>query len=229
MASFWEPEEFVGGIWHRLVGDTSSYPRHPQAAVRLDEVRIRLGVLFRALGGPGAVRLAGGAAEASGHRLGLIQRLGLGTEKLERARYDGVTLQLPDHIDLFPDRADNAALYEWLAAFFVHAEGRRSLHPIRSRPTLRVCAPQPWSARSPWPGLRALHERLCRALREIRPRRALSGQEAAVEALVVKLVGGDAEVDPELLGRSRTPRPRSTASGQTRATGRFCRCRCGAR
>ena len=59
MASFWEPEEFVGGIWHRLVGDTSSYPRHPQAAVRLEEVRIRLGVLFRALGGPGAVRLAG--------------------------------------------------------------------------------------------------------------------------------------------------------------------------
>lgn len=36
MASFWEPEEFVGGIWHRLVGSTSSYPRHAEAAVRLD-------------------------------------------------------------------------------------------------------------------------------------------------------------------------------------------------
>ena len=122
MASFWEPEEFVGGIGTGWWASASSYPRHPEAAVRLDEVRTRLGVLFRALGGPGAVRLAGGAAEASGHRLGLIQRLGLGTEKLERARYDGVTLQLPDRIDLFPDRADNAALYEWLAAFFVHAE-----------------------------------------------------------------------------------------------------------
>ena len=131
MASFWEPEEFVGGIWHRLVGGASSYPRHAQAAVRLDEMRTQLGVLFRALGGPGAVRLAGGAAETSGHRLGLIQRLGLGTEKLERARYDGSTLQLPDRIDLFPERADNAALFEWLAAFFAHAEAPPGL-PIRS-------------------------------------------------------------------------------------------------
>ena len=141
MASFWEPEEFVGGIWHRLVGDTSSYPRHPQAAVRLEEMRIRLGVLFRALGGPGAVRLAGGAAEASGHRLGLIQRLGLGTEKLEGARYDGVTLQLPDHIDLFPDRADNAALYEWLAAFFVHAEARPVISPPKPPPPMPSAPP----------------------------------------------------------------------------------------
>ena len=202
MASFWEPEEFVGGIWHRLVGDTSSYPRHPQAAVRLKEVRIRLGVLFRALGGPGAVRLAGGAAEASGHRLGLIQRLGLGTEKLERARYDGVTLQLPVRIDLFPDRADNAALYEWLAAFFVHAEALpvSPSDPLQADlARLRAAHQAVERAITEWPGLRALHERLCRALRDIRPRRALSGQEAAVEALVVKLVGGDAGVDPELL------------------------------
>src|SRR5688572_12047193 len=120
MASFWEPEEFVGGIWHRLVGDASSYPHHPEAMVRLEEMRVRLGVLFRALGGPGAFRLAGGAAEASGHRLGFIQRLGLGSEKLQRARCDGITLQLPDRIDLFPDRADNAGLYEWLTAFFAH-------------------------------------------------------------------------------------------------------------
>lgn len=118
MASIWEPEEFVGALWHRLVGDAASYPRHPNAAVRLDEVRARLGVLFRALGGPGAVRIAGTSAETSGHRLGLKQRLGLGTEKLERARYDGVTLQLPDRVDVFPSREDNAALYEWLAIFF---------------------------------------------------------------------------------------------------------------
>ena len=202
MASFWEPEEFVGGIWHRLVGDTSSYPRHPQAAVRLEEVRIRLGVLFRALGGPGAVRLAGGAAEASGHRLGLIQRLGLGTEKLERARYDGVTLQLPDRIDLFPDRADNAALYEWLAAFFVHAEAPpvSPSDPLQADlARLRAAHKAVERATAEWPGLRALHERLCRALRDIDPGAQLSGQEAAVEALVVKLVGGDTEVDPELL------------------------------
>ena len=92
-------------------------------------MQIHLGVLFRALGGPGAVRLAAGSTEASTHRLGFMQRLGLGTEKLERARYDGITLQLPDRIDVFPDRADNAALYEWLAAFFVHADAASILPP----------------------------------------------------------------------------------------------------
>ncbi|HEY0834497.1 MAG TPA: protein norD, partial [Azospirillum sp.] len=71
MAAFWEPEEFVGQLWHRLVGDAASYPHHADAVVTLEEVRGRVGVLFRALGGPGAVRVAGAAAQASGHRLGL--------------------------------------------------------------------------------------------------------------------------------------------------------------
>jgi nitric oxide reductase NorD protein len=202
MASFWEPEEFVGGIWHRLVGDASSYPRHAQAAVRLDEMRIRLGVLFRALGGPGAVRLAAGSTEASTHRLGFMQRLGLGTEKLERARYDGITLQLPDRIDVFPDRADNAALYEWLAAFFVHADAASILPPDPLQADLarlRAAVQATEHAITEWPGLRALHERLCHVLLGVRPRRSLSGQEAMVEALIVKMIGGDATADPDLL------------------------------
>lgn len=202
MASVWEPEEFVGEIWHRLVGNATSYPRHPEAAVGLDDMRTRLGVLFRALGGPGAVRLVGAAAEASGHRLGLKQRLGLGTEKLERARYDGVTLQLPDRIDLFPDRAFNAALYEWLAAFFAHSPPPR---PVPADPLqadlarLREARLATDRALAEWPGLRTLHNRLCAALRRVRPRRRLSGQEAAVEALVTRLLGGEAEADRELL------------------------------
>ena len=40
----------------------------------------------------------------------------------------------------FPDRADNAALYEWLAAFFATPRPRRSVPPIRCRPTSPVCA-----------------------------------------------------------------------------------------
>ena len=202
MASFWEPEEFVGGIWHRLVGSASSYRRHPQAAVRLEEMRTQLGVLFRAFGGPGAVRLAGGAAEVSEHRLGLIQRLGLGTEKVERARYDGATLQLPDRIDVFPDRADNAALFEWLAAFFAHAEAAPDVPPDALQADLarlRAARRTTELAIAQWPGLRALHQRLCRALLMARPSRSLSGQEAAVEALVIKLIGGDASPDPEML------------------------------
>ncbi|PWC31267.1 VWA domain-containing protein [Azospirillum sp. TSO35-2] len=203
MASVWEPEELVGALWHRLVGNAASYPRHPAAAVRLDGVRTRLGVLFRALGGPGAVRIAGAAAEASEHRLGLKQRLGLGTETLESARYDGVVLQLPDRIDLFPDPLLNAALYEWLAAFFA-ASPVAEPAPVPPDPfqadlaRLRAARLATDRALAAWPGLRPLHRRLCDALRLVRPKRRLTGQEAAVETLIGALLGADAVADPAL-------------------------------
>lgn len=203
MASFWEPEEFVGEIWHRLVGNVASYPRHPEAAVRLEEVRTRLGIMFRALGGPGAVRLASGAAETSGHRLGLRQMIGLGTEKLERAKYDGATLQLPGRIDVYPGRADNLALYEWLAAFFAHAQAPLYIpaDPLQADLIrLRMAWQATDRALAAWPGLRPLHRRLCEQLRLVRPSRRLSRQEQAVETLVLHVIGGDgSSADPELL------------------------------
>ena len=97
MAPIFEPEESIGQQWHRLVGGATSWPRHPEAAVPLESVRGRLGVMFRALGGPGGVRLMAAGAAVSGHRLGLRQRLGLGaTERLETPRFDGATLELPE-------------------------------------------------------------------------------------------------------------------------------------
>src|SRR5690606_20234505 len=96
-------------------------PRHADAAATFESVRGRLGVMFRALGGSGGVQLAAAAATASGHRLGLRQRLGLGVEKIDRATLDGATLQLPPELALFPSRADNEALYEWLMAWFAAA------------------------------------------------------------------------------------------------------------
>ena len=201
MASFWEPEEFVGGLWHRLVGNTASYRHHPEAAVRVDDMRIRLGVLFRAMGGPGAVRLAAGTAETSHHRLGLRQRLGLDAEKLARPRYDGVTLHLPDSIDLFADRSLNAGLYEWLAAFFANAPPALPLSddPLRADLfRLRSARMATGRALDGLPGLRPLHDRLCAALLAARPARRLTGQEAAVEALVMALLGADIQPDRTL-------------------------------
>lgn len=201
MASFWEPEEFVGALWHRLVGNTASYRHHPEAAVRLDDMRVRLGVLFRALGGPGAVRLAAGTTETSHHRLGLRQRLGLDTEKLARPRYDGVTLLLPDSIDLFAERALNAGLYEWLAIFFAHAPPAPPPPDDLLRADLvrlRLARLATGRALDGLPGLRPLHDRLCAALLAARPTRRLSGQEAAVEALVMALLGADNQPDQTL-------------------------------
>ena len=69
MVSLFEPEETVGQAWHRLVGGSASYKHHADAAVTLDEVRPGLGVMFRALGGNGGVRLAGALRDLKGQDL----------------------------------------------------------------------------------------------------------------------------------------------------------------
>ena len=121
--SLFEPEELVGKYWHRLAGSSRSYRGHPEAAVSLDGLQRRLGLLFRACGGDGAIRIAAGAATNSGHRLSFRQALGLGTEMLERPALDSTTMRLPATFDLFPDAGHNKALYEWLAAWFAPADG----------------------------------------------------------------------------------------------------------
>ena len=196
MPWIFEPEETIGRQWHRLVGGASSWPHHPQAAVRLDAIRGRLGVMFRALGGAGAVHIAAAGAEVSRHRLGLRARLGLGAaERLEIPRFDGAVLQLPPVLDLLPQQAENEALYEWLAAWFALAEtpGPVPADPLQAD-LARLRAARAHTARllSALPGLRPVHAHLAAALRAARPRRPLTGEEAEVEAAVLASLG-DAE------------------------------------
>ena len=161
MASFWEPEEFVGGIWHRLVGDTSSYPHHPQAAVRLEEVRTRLG---RAV--PGAWRSrrcpsrrgCGRDLRASS---GPIQRLGLGDGEAGARPLRRRHPPIPGpHRPLPRSRGQRGAL----------RVAGRLFRPCRGRPSppsdplqadlarLRAAHRAAERAVAEWPGLRALHE-----------------------------------------------------------------------
>ncbi|WP_456305257.1 hypothetical protein, partial [Craurococcus roseus] len=161
---FFEPEETVGQQWHRLVGDAASWPRHPYAAVRLEEVRGRLGVMFRALGGAGGVRLMAAGHAVSRHRLSFRQRLGLGAaERLEAPRFDGATVELPAVLDLLPSRADNEALYEWLAAWFAAAgaPSRPPADPLQADiARLREARNATARVLERWPGLRAAQARL---------------------------------------------------------------------
>ena len=66
MLDFLELEETVGRAWHRLVGGTASYPVHAEHAVSLAEVRSRIAVMFRALGGETGVQIASASARRSG-------------------------------------------------------------------------------------------------------------------------------------------------------------------
>ena len=187
-----EPEETIGQQWHRLVGSVGSWAHHPAAAARLEDVRGRLGVMFRALGGDHGARLTAAGPAVSQHRLSFRQRLGLGTaEKLEVARFDGATLELPPVLDLLPDRADNEALYEWLTAWFAAAGTPTQLpaDPLQADVVrLRQAGETTNGVLGAWPGLRTAHARLAAALRAARPNRRLPRQEAAVEAAVLALL-----------------------------------------
>lgn len=121
MLDFLELEETVGRAWHRLVGGTASYPVHAEHAVSLAEVRGRIAIMFRALGGETGVQIASASARRTGHRLGWRQRIGLGDERLAQPGRDAATIFLPDNIAIFADRGLNAALYRWLAAWFAFA------------------------------------------------------------------------------------------------------------
>lgn len=206
MLALFEPEETIGRLWHRLVGERASYPQHPDAAVTLEALKPRLSVFFRGLGGDRGVRIAAGAPGASGHRLSVMGRIGMGTERLDRPTLDGEALTLPERIALFPDARLNMALYEWLAAFFAHAE------PLESRPTdplqadlAAILAARDATRRAlaRFPGLAPLHAGLAAALSAIRPARRLPAAEAELEAAITALLA-DPFHNPPLPDAGRT-------------------------
>jgi nitric oxide reductase NorD protein len=195
-----EPEEMVGRFWHRLVGDTRTYTRYREAAVPFEAVRRRIGVIFRALGGSGAVRIVAAKPIECGHRLRLRQRLGLGRERIDRAVLDSGTLRLPSVIDVFPGRADNEALYEWLAAWCANAVAPppATADPLQADILrLRTALATTQVTLRRWPGLAGLHDRLRGAALAARPTRYLPSCEATIEAMIRTLLGAPSLHGPE--------------------------------
>lgn len=199
MLDFLELEETVGRTWHRLVGATASYPAHPEHAVELADVRSRIVVMFRALGGEKGVQFVGSRARKSGHRLGWRQRIGLGDETLDHPCRNGATVFLPERIAVFADRELNEMLYCWLAAWFAvqpvaaiaDADPlRRDLLTLR-----RVCETSALVV-AQFPGLAQNYRRLASAMASARPQRPLPRVEREVEAIVMALLGAAAPKGP---------------------------------
>lgn len=195
MLDFLELEETVGRAWHRLVGSTASYPRYPAQAVELADVRSRIAVMFRALGGEAGVEIAGSKARTSGHRLGWRQRIGLGDETLDHPGRDGATVFLPERMDVFADRELNESLYRWLAAWFAVQPMAAIVDDDPLRQDLfvlrRVCDT---SARivAQFPGLSSQYARLSAAMANARPQRPLPRVELEVESIAMALLAGAA-------------------------------------
>ncbi|RDI60730.1 nitric oxide reductase activation protein NorD [Microvirga subterranea] len=201
MLDFLELEETVGQFWHRLVGRAATYPRHPDFAVSLDEVRGPLAVYFRGLGGEPGVQLAGTAARASSHRLSLRQRIGIAEERLDQPGRDLATLFLPPTIELFPSSELNRALYLWLAAYFAHVPVEPITEPDPLRRDVLVLGRVRDTVEAVFracPGLEGSYRDLCHALLSARPRRSLPPAESRVEQIVLSLLGDEGAIPPAL-------------------------------
>jgi len=204
---FLEYEEQFGRLWHRLIGGRASLPRFPEAAVRLEDERRRLVVLFRGLGGDHGLELVAGSASGSRHRLRLVQRLGMAEERLVRAERTAELVLLPAVLDCLPSKALNRDLYVWLVAFL--AGGRHlpsEADPLR-RDVLRLreAAARTAAVLEEFPGLRARHQALGAALLSLRPRRKLPPDEAGIEA-AIRHLHGDVAASGPLVELVLTPR-----------------------
>jgi len=108
-------EEWVGGLWHRLVTRAAG-GHHPAAAVHLRDMEQTLGLLYRAFGGSPGLRVGGAALDRHGARRRWLPRLAGADERVALASVDPEALRLPAVLDCFADRELNRDLYLWLAA-----------------------------------------------------------------------------------------------------------------
>ncbi|GAA3101695.1 nitric oxide reductase activation protein NorD [Rhizobium viscosum] len=183
MLEFLELEETVGRAWHRLVGDTSSWPHHPAAAVHLAELRPQLAVCFRAFGGDATLQIQKARQKTSMHRLRLRQVIGLGEERSDHPSWDDTALHLPAVIDLFDDRSLNRDLYFWLAAYVATAPSVLSPADPTLADLWRIETGRENSALviQRFPGMAARYARLTRALLGCRRRGTLPQAERWIE------------------------------------------------
>jgi nitric oxide reductase NorD protein len=186
----WEPEETIGKVWDHLAQGFDRPPHFPQAAVDLEEMRPRLAVLFRGLGGEAGVELKGVADPVTRHRLSWRRRLAVAAEHWPRASFDGEVLRLPSRLAVFPERGLNEGLYLWLAACSAHLPGFDPEADPLHADLAAVAAAQAMTAATlqAAPGLWPLWQRLAAAVLAQRPK-GLRGAEARVEALVQAALG----------------------------------------
>lgn len=108
-------EEWVGGIWHRLVTKAAG-GHYPEAAVALKDMEGRIGILYRAFGGDPGRRVGGSAKDRHHAHQGWLKRLAGSDQRVALASLEADTLRLPATLDCFPSTDLNRDLYLWLAA-----------------------------------------------------------------------------------------------------------------
>lgn len=198
----WEPEETIGKVWHDLAEHIDPEQEFPNAAVDFDDMRARIGVLFRGLGGDPSVEVKPVAPEKSRHRRSLLRRLVATDPVMARPSFDNEALRLPDQIAVFPDQADNAALYLWLAAMaaFMPENPVLAEDPLqRDLALISIARKVTDQVLEAAPGLRPVWARLAKAHLAMRGGVRLYGSEAKIDALIRHLLGASGRPESALL------------------------------
>lgn len=195
----WEPEETIGKLWHRWASGFDAPPEYDDARVALSDISRRLGTLFRGLGGDGSFEIKPVSSETSHHRLSFWRRLGTWAEDVPRASFDGAVLRLPESLALFPVSEANAGLYLWLAAS-ASAMAPGAVIPedplqadLFALTTARQAVDR---ALDVAPGFSGLYRDLCAATLTLRAVPDLPATEAAVEAVIRRMLGDSALLSP---------------------------------
>jgi nitric oxide reductase NorD protein len=193
-------EEAVGILWHRLISRAAD-SGYPDAAVTLEEMATTVGVLFRALGGNGALQVKAVEATALTARRSWLQRIAGSHREIELAWYDENTLSLPARLAPFSERERNRELYLWLAALAACGQHHPELDA------------QPWLERNRrlshytlerYPGLRTIYLKLASAQLSLRPDPAtLPPDEADDERVIQQALSDPRRETPAL--RAATP------------------------
>ena len=192
-------EEWVGQLWHRFITRRARRD-HPEAAVRLEDVRREVGILFRALGGDPGLRVEAANETAHGARRRWLERIaGTGTH-VELAWRDAETLRLPPRIAWFSEPALNRDLYLWLAALAAVA-GETSPGGEWLPRNARASA----LALRRYPGLRDRYRRLVQAHLAQRPQPERLPREEARQERAVRAALEQPEAAPAPLPAARRP------------------------
>ncbi len=195
-------EEQVGALWHRLI-TRASERRYPEAAVRLEDMALTLGIVFRALGGDAGLEVKAGDAYAHGARRGLLARIAGSGSRMALAWRDDRALLLPPVIDRFPEPGLNRDLYLWLAAL---ATGEAQADDDWLTGNQRLAR----SALARFPGLEARYQRLVAAHLAERPDPAhLPPAEATAEIAIRQALADPGSVSGLFLAHSQPDDPSS--------------------
>lgn len=191
-------EELVGSTWHRFITKRAQN-HYPEAIVYLDEVRLTIGIFFRALGGEGGLRVENATDSEVHAKRSILQRIAGTGDKTQYAWRDEETLRLPENIALFPTKQLNIDLYIWLTALSVVVVEQGnwiSRNQYRTSKTLLT-----------WPGLKGRYQNLLKAHLEQRPNISmLSAGEAKQEQTICSALQ-DSELNISIYYAKRPPQP----------------------